>query len=344
MQYILYNDDREVAKFQYISGTIRSFKPMKPELLPMQIRNASADTFTLWLHGRSIDLNVAKHRSMVSKLLGSRDKTAVAIATHMFSISDAFTCSQAKNFIPRDQLCSTEDQNSVSDFILLSSDTTFRKTGIATPNVSTDGSFLKTWRFEQGEWWLYKIQNRDATISEHEIAKVLRMCDWPAAVCLYDKKSRTRIKSRNFVGKGEFFEPYESLRFMFDDRADSEQVVYENIASLGESFESDYRKILLADALFMNTDRHMRNFGVIRSTQTGELLRMAPNFDHNQAYRSTPGETYNSCMLFEFEACYGWTAEDCRHLHQLIDACETISYLADCVQAGKKFLAAAPLF
>lgn len=338
MRYYLYNNDKEVAWFQYIAGTITKFKPLRPELLPMQIKNASADAFALWLQGRAIDMNVAKHRSLVNKLLGSRDKIALSIATHMFSISDAFTCFEKKAFIKREELCLPEDQNSVSDYILISSDTTFRKTGIATPNVSTDGSFLKTWRYEHNAWWLYKIQNREATISEHDIARALRRCKWPAAIYQYDKSSRTRIKTKNFVGSEEFFEPYESLRYMFENRADNEKVIYKNIASLGENFEKDYRRILIADALFMNSDRHMRNFGVLRSTQTGELLRMAPNFDNNQAYKSTPGVSYSGAQLYDFVECYGWRADDASDLETLLNACEGIPYLADCLRVGRAFL------
>ena len=74
-------------------------------------------------------------------------------------------------------------------------------------------------------------------------------------------------------------------------------MVYRNIASLGAEFEEAWKRILLADAVFVNTDRHMRNFGVIRSSRTGEVLRLAPNFDNNQAYLANPSGTYSDRML-----------------------------------------------
>lgn len=58
--------------------------------------------------------------------------------------------------------------------------------------------------------------------------------------------------------------------------------------------------IYIADALFMNMDRHMRNFGFIRSAETGRVLRMAPNYDNNQAYTANPGRSYTDAMLKEF--------------------------------------------
>ena len=117
-----------------------------------------------------------------------------------------------------------------------------------------------------------------------QISKVLMASGCAAEESRNCDEARTRIRTRNFVGAGEFFEPYDSLRFMFEDKSDEEEVIYRNLASLGDEMEAAWRRILLADALFMNTDRHMRNFGVIRSAATGDILRLAPNFDNNQAY------------------------------------------------------------
>ncbi len=337
MRYGLYNADRKVAAFEYEQGTISSFEVIEAALLPMQIKNASADGFALWLQERAIDLNTFQHRQLASELIGSRDKTAIAILTHMFSISDTFTCFPEGEFIPRAQLCRVEDQDIVSDFILVSSDTSLRMNRVVTPNASTDGSFPKTWKFEDSEWWLYKIQSSDATRSEREISRVLMECGWDAAEYQYIGNYRTRIRSRNFVGENEFFEPYDSLRFMFENKSDDDLVIYENIASLGQAFETAYRRILLSDALFTNTDRHMRNFGVIRSSLTGEILRMAPNFDNNQAYRANPSGRFSDAMLRSFKASFGLTKEDIEDLKTLIDACRKNNYLAAAAEIGEQF-------
>lgn len=42
-----------------------------------------------------------------------------------------------------------EDQNTISDFIYVSSDTSLRLNTRVMPNISTDGSFPKTWKFEK---------------------------------------------------------------------------------------------------------------------------------------------------------------------------------------------------
>ena len=80
----------------------------------------------------------------------------------------------------------------------------------------------------------------------------------------------------------------------------------------------------------------MRNFGVIRSTKTGKVLRLAPNFDNNQAYLGNPGGYYSAAML----KSYWRTAdhEDRANLRQLLDACKKSKYLEQAWKAGMEVL------
>ena len=229
--YILYNDDQTAARFEYAQGMIRAYEPVRSELLPMQIRAASADGFTGWIRERAIDLNTVQHRNLVSELLGSRDKVQLALMTHMFSISDTFTCFEEGESTLRRQLCDPKAHEAVSDYILLTSDTSVRKVLPITPNVSTDGSFTKTWKYEDGEWWLYKLQSSEATRSEVEISRVLRDCGWDAAEYRYVGSYRKRIKSRNFLGEDEFFEPYDSFRYAFSDISEDDDIVFPSALS-----------------------------------------------------------------------------------------------------------------
>lgn len=334
--YTLYNNDVPVAEFSVNKASVLSFLPYRPELLPMQIRSASVEGFVLWLQERSIDLNTFQHRELARQFFGSRDKLSLALLTHMFSISDTFTCFEDNEpFEYRRALCSPKAQDDIADFILLAGDTTIRRMNYITPNASTDGSFAKTWKYEGGEWWLYKLQSTDASRSECEISKVLLACGWDAAEYRYVGSYRKRLRSRNFVGKNEFFEPYDSFRFIFEDRSDNDEVILQNLSSLGVSFRKAWLRILLADALFMNTDRHMRNFGVIRSAKTGKVLRLAPNFDNNQAFKANPGSHYSDSMLKLLMDSYGSILRD--DLGTLVAETSKHPYLIDAVAVGEKY-------
>ena len=333
--FILYNDDVEAASFVVSNTIVTRFRPTRPELLPMQLRRASAEGFSAWLRERAIDLNNLQHRRLMQQLYGSRDRITLALRTHMFSISDTFTCFERGEFVPRASLCLTEEQNETSDFILVSSDTSLRRLNGATPNASTDGSFTKTWKFEDGAWWLYKLQSTAATEAEVAISQTLRACGWSAAEYTHVGRYRKRVRCRSFLDAHEFFEPYDSFRFAFDNPGDDDAAVLDNIASLGPQFRADWKRILLADALFFNTDRHMRNFGVIRSSTTGEVLRLAPNFDNNQAYEANPGG-YSPAMLKAYMA--GADREDCENLRVLCDALRKNGKLEKALEAGKEYL------
>jgi len=335
-RYVLFNDDVQVAQFTVRSSVITEFAPQKPELLPMQIRHASAEGFSSWLRERAVDLNSVQHRNLMQELIGSRDKITLALRTHMFSVSDTYTCFEEGKFTPRLQLCQPQAQNTVSDYILVSSDTSLRGLRVATPNASTDGSFTKTWRFEAGAWWLYKLQPSAATEAEVEISRVLREAGWDAAEYDYVGRYRKRVKTRSFLGPKEFFEPYDSFRFFFDDPSDNDEAIYRNIASLGAAFEQAWKRILLADALFINTDRHMRNFGFIRSSVTGEVLRLAPNFDNNQAYLANPSGTYSEGMLKMF--LKQADEQDTSNLKELCEELIKHPYLSQAYEAGCRYI------
>ena len=82
----------------------------------------------------------------------------------------------------------------------------------------------------------------------------------------------------------------------------------------------------------------MRNFGVIRSSKTGDIMRMAPNFDNNQAYRANPGGRFSDRMPLSFKSYFGLTTDDINDLNMLIEACQKNKYLTDAADIGERFL------
>lgn len=114
-----------------------------------------------------------------------------------------------------------------------------------------------------------------------------------------------------------------------------------NISALGEACRTAWKRILLADALFLNGDRHMRNFGVIRSTKTGEVLRLDSEILTTiRRTAAIPAGTIPQAWL----RLYWKTAddEDWANLRKLLDACEKNKYLAEAWHAGIEIIHAAP--
>lgn len=55
---------------------------------------------------------------------------------------------------------------------------------------------------------------------------------------------------------------------------------YEN---MGSAFYENVRSMLVFDAVIYNEDRHFGNFGILRDSRSGEILRPAPLFDHGRS-------------------------------------------------------------
>ena len=51
--------------------------------------------------------------------------------------------------------------------------------------------------------------------------------------------------------------------------------------NINPTIAKDYADMLYLDAVCMNVDRHIHNYGVLRNVETGEILQLAPNFDNN---------------------------------------------------------------
>ena len=45
----------------------------------------------------------------------------------------------------------------------------------------------------------------------------------------------------------------------------------------------DYLKLIYLDTVCMNMDRHTKNYGILRDPKTGDIVKLAPNYDNNIA-------------------------------------------------------------
>ena len=145
-----------------------------------------------------------------------------------------------------------------------------------TPELTNIGSFEKCWRRVDGAWTMLKAGTPEERFSE---IFIYRLCDnmgLPAAQ-YYDMDGY--VATPDFTGQELNFEP---MRYLVQDDEDYERN-YRVLKSFDKGLERQYLDILFMDALVLNPDRHTENYGILRDRETGEVLRMAPNFDNNLA-------------------------------------------------------------
>lgn len=76
------------------------------------------------------------------------------------------------------------------------------------------------------------------------------------------KNAREEFINANQIGKG---------------RKVSGVALYQELSKLG--FKKELNQMIVFDILIGNTDRHEKNFGIIRDAETLEILKFAPLFD-----------------------------------------------------------------
>ena len=283
-----------------MSGNLQTAEIRKGHIIPLDTAHlplylTAHDDLEGWLCGRAIDRHRPNSRILkkVLRLTDSGDLAAV-LRTHAATITDNYWVKQeSEHSLTYDKIRFSEDTfaeialtGRFSSYSREYSEEQIRK---GSPELTNIGSFEKCWRIIDGSWWLYKKGNTEERFSELLIASLGTAMGFPMAEY---RPAGEFIKSRDFTEGRYNFEPAEALVGDEEDYAYN----YDRLSALNPSLGKQYLDILFMDALCFNMDRHTKNYGILRSQDSGKILRMAPNFDNNIAliargYSEDPGRT-----------------------------------------------------
>ncbi len=238
-----------------------------------------------WIDGRQI----AKHRVSIERLmreLGLTTRHDFIGTARCLSLTDTFWMKRADEPLTWDDV--SLYRNPFDDVIARIA---FDGTGMygranspTSPEYATSGSFAKCWVREDGRISLLKrgssgyanagfepysevlaAQLLDAAGVPHVPYEVVRFHGQLACKCpLFTSEKE------GFVSAHRFFDRV----FDVDDMLDF---------CRARGCEESFREMVVMDALMGNVDRHAGNYGFMVDNDTGEVLRMAPLFDHNMA-------------------------------------------------------------
>ncbi len=238
-----------------------------------------------WIDGRQI----AKHRMSIERLmreLGLTTRHDFIAMARCLSLTDTFWMKRSDEAITWDKV--SLYRNPFDDVIArIAFDGTGmcgRQNSPTSPEYATSGSFAKCWVREGGEVSLLKRGSTgyaNAGFEPYSEALASQLLDAaridhvPYEVVNYHGKLASKCplftsEDVGFVAAHRFFEgPFDvpdMLRFCEEHGA-----------------EEAFREMVVADAVMANVDRHAGNYGFLVDNATGEVLRMAPLFDHNMA-------------------------------------------------------------
>ena len=263
-------------------------------LLPLYLKRVH--NAELWLETRAIDSHRANSR-LLKKALRLRERDDISTVLHVngATITDRYWIK------PADSTLCYEDIRFDNDYFAglalrgtyASFDRAARSAHSRTPELTNIGSFEKCWKLVNGQWWMYKAASHDEMFSELFICAFgkrlgMRMAEY--------ERGDGYVKSRDFTDAAAVnFEP--AFTFMGDD--DDYEAVTERLEQICPNALPDYIRMIWLDTVTANPDRHTANFGLLRDASTGELLGLAPLFDHNMALisRGYPGVPRRSDLL-----------------------------------------------
>ena len=267
-------------------------------LLPLYLKKIqNAD---MWLETRAIDSHRANSRLLKKALrLVEKDDISTVIHVNGATITDNYWIRAVGSDLTYSDVKFSDDY--FSNLALKGNYDSFNKAANSkrskTPELTNVGSFEKCWKLRNGKWWMYKKASHDEMFSElfvYELGCALGM-----NMAVY-QRGEACIKSLDFTDAARVnFEPASTFMGDNEDYID----VVKALEKICPNAIPDYIRMIFMDTICANPDRHTNNFGLLRDTQTGELIGFAPNYDNNMAlisrgYPSKPGSKDMLISLF----------------------------------------------
>lgn len=283
MDFILMNQDIEVARFQIGTGvlgeTFSEIEILCENCLPLGFKSIES-----WIANRK----ASKHNHYLQQLMeqcGCRTAEGFIQVTHAASINDTFWIRGEQEAVRWEQV--SLYQNEYDEVI---SKLAFEGVGLygiqlsgTSPELSTEGSFRKCWKRENDGIYLYKAGSEGARntglepyceVLASELAE--RICASSVGYQLAQIHGQLASKCLLFTNESYGFVPYSRL-----DQAVSADGMLQFYTMIGA--EDAFRRMLVLDSLTFNIDRHTGNHGVFVNNRTQHIMGMAPVFDLNLA-------------------------------------------------------------
>ena len=288
---LLLSKDIPIAKI--IGGAL---EPIDAARLPLFLKR-TGDALA-WLESRAIDGHRTNSRLLKRALrLEHKDDLTTVLAVNAATITDNFWVKPIED--TDTQYDDIRFRANLFDKLALTGDVnSFDQPPSRTPELTNTGSFEKCWRLEDGEWWMYKAGKQEELFSELLAFKIGEALGLPMAEY---KADGAFIKSRDFTDNARIdFEPAISI---IGDEPNYIKI-YDTLRAVDESIAEQYVMMCYFDGLIYNMDRHEHNFGILRDNDTGEILSLAPFFDHNISLisRGYPIRTPNDALISDFTA------------------------------------------
>lgn len=305
MKYVLMNKNKMVMLIDYNNKDFvieKIYEVYNMDCAPLGVINAINDKsksllseVNLWYKSRGIPSWRKDLENLLEKLNVSSPEELLN-KSFSLSLSDQYWLKDGEisikwediNFFTNDFLYEAYLEASLDSS---SNEISTDKNVLRSPNNTTDGMLQKGWIIENGKRVLVKgtyTFNREEPFNEWLASQVCKRLGFPYCNYTIDFINNEKLVSKceNFVSSDEeIISAYDIYKSVKKPNNINDYEHYINI--LEQHNVPDARKnvasMFLVDYILMNTDRHMKNFGVIRNVNTLKWERTAPIFDTGQS-------------------------------------------------------------
>ncbi len=162
---------------------------------------------------------------------------------------------------------------------------------LRSPNNTTDGMLQKGWIIENGKRVLVKgtyTQSKEEPFNEWLASNISKRLGFDYCEYKVEWMDKTGLVSKcdNFINEcEEIISAYDVVRYGKKSNHLNDYEFYLQILEKHNvpNARKNVADMFVVDYLMMNTDRHMKNFGIIRNVETLEWVRTTPIFDTGQS-------------------------------------------------------------
>lgn len=305
MKYVLMNKNKMVMLIDYNDKDFvieKIYEVYNMDCAPLGVINAINDKsksllseVNLWYKSRGIPSWRKNLANLLEKINVSSPEELLN-KSFSLSLSDQYWLKDSEisikwediNFFTNDFLYEAYLEASLDSS---SNEISTDKNVLRSPNNTTDGMLQKGWIIEGGKRVLVKgtyTFNREEPFNEWLASQVCKRLGFSYCNYTIDFINNEKLVSKceNFVSSDEeIISAYDIYKSVKKPNNINDYEHYINI--LEQHNVPDARKnvasMFLVDYILMNTDRHMKNFGVIRNVNTLKWERTAPIFDTGQS-------------------------------------------------------------
>ncbi|OQB99981.1 MAG: hypothetical protein BWX78_01499 [Firmicutes bacterium ADurb.Bin099] len=269
-------------------------KVINNDLLPLYLKRIHNPD--MWLETRAVDSHRANSRLLKKAIrLEYKDDLSTVLHVNGATITDTYWVRPIGSKLTYSDVKFQKDSFSTLALkgLYRSFNYVSKLKDTRTPELTNTGSFEKGWKLIDKKWWLYKKANHNEQFSElfaYELGSALGMN------MAYYEKGDGCVRTLDFTDNASVnFEP--AMSFMGDNEDYTDTI--EALKRICPAAIADYVKMIFLDAVIANPDRHTNNFGLLRDTNTGTIIGLAPIFDHNMSViaRGYPGNPKATDLL-----------------------------------------------